>query len=282
MKIIISKKSGYCMGVKRAFSNSLEVSKNYKNIVIFGEMVHNRFALNSLTERGIIIENDLNKIINNKNLTNVIIRAHGIPPVQEELLLKNNKKIFDFTCPIVKQVQLLAKKLSEQGYEIIITGKVSHPEVIGITGYCTNKYYVVKDINDVKKIDIKNIKKLALISQTTMNSDKFNEILNYLKAERSDIKYHNTLCNLPLKIQEESINLAKKVDLMIVVGDKMSANTTTLYDKLKNITDTIFIETKEELDIDNIRNYKTIGITGGSSTPDWQMNEIKDYIEKKV
>jgi len=279
MKVLISKNAGYCMGVKRAFNNSFDITKKHKKICVFGEMVHNRFALKSITEKGIIIESDLDAIIKNKDIENVIIRAHGIPPHQEETLLKNNKKIFDFTCPIVKQVQLLAKKLSDKGYTVIISGKETHPEVIGITGYCENNYFVVKSLEEAKKLPLEKIKKPALISQTTMNSNVFYEILEYFKSKGNDLVYHNTLCNLPLKIQENAINLAEKVDLMIVVGDKLSANTTTLYDKLKQVKTSIFVETINDIDKNEIKKFKKIGITGGSSTPDWQMEEIKKWIE---
>ncbi len=280
MKVLISKNAGYCMGVKRAFNSSFDITKKHKKICVFGEMVHNRFALESITEKGITIENDLDAIIKNKDIENVIIRAHGIPPGQEEILKKNNKKIFDFTCPIVKQVQLLAKKLSDKGYTVIISGKETHPEVIGITGYCRNSYFVVKSLEDAKKLPLENIKKPALISQTTMNSNVFYEILEYFKSKRNDLVYHNTLCNLPLKIQENAIELAKKVDLMIVIGDKLSANTTTLFDKLKQVKTSIFVETADDLDKNQLKKYKKIGITGGSSTPDWQMEEIKKWIEE--
>ncbi|MBN2544615.1 MAG: 4-hydroxy-3-methylbut-2-enyl diphosphate reductase [Spirochaetes bacterium] len=279
MKVIKSKNAGYCMGVKRAFNNSFDITKKHKKICVFGEMVHNRFALKSITEKGIIIENDLDKIIKNNDIENVIIRAHGIPPYQEETLLKNNKKVFDFTCPIVKQVQLLAKKLSDTGYTVIITGKETHPEVIGITGYCKKNHYVVKSLEEAKKLPLDAIKRIALISQTTMNSNVFFEILEYFKSKRKDLVYHNTLCNLPVKIQENALTLAKKVDLMVIVGDKLSANTTTLYDKLKLVKKSIFVETVNDLDKNELKKFKKIGITGGSSTPDWQMDEIKNWIE---
>lgn len=278
MKIIISKNAGYCMGVKKAFEGAYKIAIESTEVCIYGEIVHNKFALNNLKEKGLVTINNLDEIIDDKDITGVIIRAHGIPPQEEKKINESNKRIFDFTCPKVKQVQLLAKKLSDDGNTIILFGKKSHPEVVGILGYCKKPYYVIKDIDDAKNLPIDKIKKPAVISQTTMNSIIFNEICIYLRSKVSSIKIYNTLCNSPIRIQDEAIELSGHVDAMIVVGDKMSANTTTLYEKLKEKIDTYFVETIEDIDTKKISKYKVIGITGGSSTPGWQINQIKEFI----
>jgi 4-hydroxy-3-methylbut-2-enyl diphosphate reductase IspH len=126
-EIIIANHAGYCMGVKNAFLKSYEIAEKYKNICIYGEMVHNKFALESLYRKGIIIKNDLNDIINDPDIKNVIIRAHGISPYEEELLKKSSKNIFDLTCPKVKKVQLLAKKLSQKGIKYLFTENIIIP-----------------------------------------------------------------------------------------------------------------------------------------------------------
>ncbi|MCK4797035.1 MAG: 4-hydroxy-3-methylbut-2-enyl diphosphate reductase, partial [Spirochaetes bacterium] len=240
----------------------------------------NRFALNSLSEKGIFLRNNLRNIINDQNINSVIIRAHGIPPDEENLLKKSNKNIFDFTCPKVKQVQLLANKLSNTEHTIILFGKSSHPEVIGILGYCKKPYYVIKNIEQAYKLPLNKIKKPALISQTTMNSIIFSDICDFLKTKLKNIEIHNTLCNAPIRIQQAAIELSKKMDAIIVVGDKMSANTTTLYEKIKKNTTCWFIETVDDLNLKELNKYKAIGITGGSSTPQWQIESIKKYIEE--
>jgi (E)-4-hydroxy-3-methyl-but-2-enyl pyrophosphate reductase len=278
LKIIISKNSGFCMGVKRAFSGAEIATENNKNICIYGEMVHNRIALQSLYDKGIVLKKNINEIVNDKKVEKVIIRAHGIPPEEEILLKKSNKIIFDFTCPKVKQVQLLAKKYSFSDHTIILFGKKDHPEVIGITGYCKPPYHIIKSINEAKILVHSQLIKPVLISQTTMNSDLFNEISSFLKSKIKDLKIFNTLCNAPVKIQENAINLAKKVDAVIVVGDKMSANSTTLYEKVKVIKKTWFIEDYKELKITELKYLNKIGITGGSSTPIWQIEKIKKII----
>jgi 4-hydroxy-3-methylbut-2-en-1-yl diphosphate reductase len=281
-KIIISKHSGYCMGVKRAFSGAENSALKNDNICIYGEMVHNKIALQSLYDKNITIKYSLNDIINDKTIKNVIIRAHGIPPYEEKILRENGKNIFDFTCPKVKQVQLLAENYSSKGHDIILFGKKDHPEVIGIAGYSKSNNFIIKNISDAESLPFLKIKNPVLISQTTMNSATFGEICTYLLKKLPDIKIINTLCNAPIKIQENAVSLAKKSDAMIIVGDKMSANTATLFEKIKGITDAYFIERMDELDIKALKLYNTIGIAGGSSTPLWQIEKIKSFLEKNL
>ncbi len=278
MKIIISKYAGYCMGVKRAFLRSFKAAENHSDLRIYGEMVHNRFALKSLEEKGIILVKNLDQILSDDKIKCVIVRAHGIHPEEEKKLQKSGKTVFDFTCPKVKQVQLLAQKLSDESHTIILFGKATHPEVMGITGYCRNPYYIIKNIEEIDSIppDTDNP---ALLSQTTMNSDTFLAVCEKLKGKFGDIKIFTSLCSLPVRIQENAVNLAKQVDAMIVVGDKMSANTATLFEKIRKISSAFFVETIDDIDVNEIKKYKRIGITGGSSTPDWQMTEIRKYLE---
>lgn len=278
--IKIAKNSGYCMGVKNAFVKSYQITESYTNICLFGEIVHNKFAIGKLFEKGIILKKDLNEIIIDGNIKNVIIRAHGISPKDEKILKESGKNIFDLTCPKVKNVQLLAKDLTEKGYEIIILGKANHPEIIGICGYCNNNYIVIKSLEEFKNINIDPNKNYFFIAQTTADPLFFNEISEYIKYNFKNISIKNTLCKSPILIQEETIKLAKEVHIMLVVGDKMSANTTTLFNLSSKYTKSYFVET-----INNIKkidfNEKIVGITGGSSTPWWQIEKINNYLIKK-
>jgi len=268
------------MGVKNAFVKSYQIADSYTNVSLFGEIVHNRFAISKLLEKGIILKNELQEIVNDKSIKNVIIRAHGISPKDEKILKDSAKNIFDLTCPKVKKVQLLAKELTLKDYEIIILGKKNHPEIIGICGYCNNNYVVVKDLEDFKKIVINSYKKYSFIAQTTSDPLIFNEISEYIKENFKNIEIRNTLCKSPILIQEDTIKLAKEVDIMLVVGDKMSANTTTLFNLSSKYTESYFVETINDIkDIDFTN--KIVGITGGSSTPWWQIEEINNYLIKK-
>ncbi|HOV13673.1 MAG TPA: 4-hydroxy-3-methylbut-2-enyl diphosphate reductase [Spirochaetota bacterium] len=275
--IIIAKDSGFCFGVKNAFEKTISLTNTAKNICIYGEMVHNKYALNNLYNKGVIEKEDINEIINDDRIDIVVIRAHGVSPKEEQILRESNKQIVDLTCPKVKNIQLLAKKLADDNYFILIYGKENHPEVIGIKGYCEDKNLVIKEKSDIDKI-ANNIKKIALISQTTMNSDKFHSISVFIKQKMPNIDIYDTLCKAPINKQNEAIALSKSVDCMIVVGDRLSSNTVTLFEKLKEVIPSFFIEKIEDIDIEKIKNYDKIGISGGSSTSYEQLEQIKNYL----
>jgi len=277
-EIVISKDAGFCMGVKRAFTESIDLSKKYNNLITYGDLIHNRFALEELYKNNIKSIKDIDEILKGSN-ENIIIRAHGVSP-KEEKTLKKNKTIFDLTCPIVKNVQKLAEKLKKEQFFVLIYGKNEHPEVIGIKGYCENNNLVFENIDELNNEKLKG-KKLALISQTTMNNIKFEDITLKLKEKYKNISIHNTLCRHPIKNQEKSLELAKNSDIMIIVGDKNSSNTKTLYDKVATISKTIFAETDEDL-IEfskDLKKSKKIGITAGSSTPISQIEKIERAVK---
>lgn len=280
-KITIAPNSGFCMGVKNAFDKSIDIGKMYSNCVILGDIVHNRFAIEKISESGLIVNENTESIIKSSNIKNVIIRAHGVPPSVIEQLEQSGKHIFDLTCGIVKKVQLLTKKLSDDGHDIIIFGKKNHPEVIGISGYCKTKFHIVSNAEEAKALNIDFIKPV-LISQTTMNSVLFEIVSKILKDKYPDLLIHNTLCKNPLRTQESAIKLAKESDLMIVIGDRKSSNTISLYERVKEFTETVFIEDIDEISTATLKNKKNIGITGGSSTPEHQINKIKLFIENFI
>ena len=278
-QIILSDKCGFCMGVKNAFNKSLECSTKMQHICCYGEIVHNKFALQQLTNRNITVKNDIDSIIASPDIENVIIRAHGIPP-NEEQRLRQTKHIIDLTCPNVKKVQNLAASLAERDYFIIILGKVNHPEIKGICGYCEGHYIVVRSLSELEaNIDsLHNCDKLAFISQTTANYKDFDSIAEYLTSHYPNVEIHRTLCHAPIAIQNASVALAKNVDLMIIIGDRQSANTTTLYNLCSEHCRTVFAETPNDLSDIDWNGIEKIGISAGSSTPESQIKTIKEKL----
>ncbi|HOF00380.1 MAG TPA: 4-hydroxy-3-methylbut-2-enyl diphosphate reductase [Spirochaetota bacterium] len=281
-KIIKSKKCGFCMGVKNAFTKSLDSLEKYKNVCCYGEIVHNRFALETLIERGIKIIADINEIINDDTIENVVVRAHGITP-GEERLLRSNKNVIDLTCPNVKKIQIVAQKYSNDDYFVIILGKKDHPEVKGIAGYCSDKLLIIKNISEIKAIEdiYDKYDKIAFISQTTANPNDFDAIVEYFHKYYPKIEINNTLCKAPINIQNETISLAQKADVMLIIGDKKSANTTALFDISRSYCESYFIETINDLESINLERFETIGVSGGSSTPQKQIEDIEKYLNKK-
>ncbi len=270
--IKIAENAGFCMGVKNAFDKALEIAQRYPQTVILGDIVHNRFAVEKIAENGLDVVENVQDILNNDNIKNVIIRAHGITLQTYKLIENAGKKIFDLTCPIVKKVQLLTNQLSQDGHDIIIFGKKDHPEVLGICGYCCTDFVIVSNTNEASCLD-KTLKSPVLISQTTMNKERFEEIQKTLLLKYPDLKIHNTLCKNPQRTQDSALELAGQVDMVFVIGDKKSSNTHSLYERIRSKVSTLFIEDYNEIPAID-KSVKSIGLTAGCSTPIFQIDAI--------
>ena len=188
------------------------------------------------------------------------------------------KKIFDLTCPIVKKVQLLTKQLSDANHDIIIFGKKDHPEVMGICGYCSTEFVIVSSEDEAKELS-KQLQSPVLISQTTMNVEHFERIQNILQLTYPNLTVHNTLCRNPQRTQEAALKLAEQVDLAIVIGDKKSSNTHSLYERMSTKVKTLFIEYPNEI-VSFDKSIKSIGLTAGSSTPNFQINAVIERLRE--
>ena len=216
-----------------------------------------------------------------------IIRSHGASPEVIEDVQNKGFEIVDLTCPDVKKVQQRAVELVKEGYLLIIVGKPEHPEVVAINANAKKfgeDVYVVPDIKTLKEIEnkIKEHKKTGVVVQTTQRIEVLTEILDYLVKISKELKIYNTICASTQMRQEEARDLAKKSDLVVVVGSKKSANTTHLAEILQEITKTIHIETDEELENYSqiIKNAQNIAITAGASTPDDIINKVYNKLSK--
>ena len=281
MEIIIGKTAGFCYGVERAVNGAKEEIKNEKKVYCLGEIVHNKNVVENLKKDGIEFIDNIEEA---KGKT--IIRAHGISRQVYDKAKKLNIEIKDLTCPSVLKIHKIAEEYAKKGYFIIITGKENHPEVIGISSFCGENYKVVENREKIKEIvdnvKSKNINKILLISQTTFSSKKFDEIENELKEiidKEINLEVKKTICSSTEIRQKETEEIAKQVDLMIIIGDKKSSNTNKLYDISCEFCDNvIFINDAHELDKTNIENISKIGIMAGASTPKEDITNVKNKI----
>ena len=281
MEIIIGKTAGFCYGVERAVNGAKEEIKNEKKVYCLGEIVHNKNVVENLKKDGIEFIDNIEEA---KGKT--IIRAHGISRQVYDKAKKLNIEIIDLTCPSVLKIHKIAEEYAKKGYFIIITGKENHPEVIGISSFCGENYKVVENREKIKEIvdnvKSKNINKILLISQTTFSSKKFDEIENELKEiidKEINLEVKKTICSSTEIRQKETEEIAKQVDLMIIIGDKKSSNTNKLYDISCEFCDNvIFINDAHELDKTNIENISKIGIMAGASTPKEDITNVKNKI----
>ena len=277
MEVIVGKNAGFCYGVKRAVDGAREELGRGKDIYCLGDIVHNNHVVENLKKQGMKF---IDKIEESKGKT--IIRAHGISKEVYQKAKDMNIEIKDLTCPSVLKIHKIAKEYAENGYYIILTGKENHPEIIGIESYCGDKYSIITDKEELAIIlnKIKDEPNVLLISQTTYSSKKFDEIADFLNKEiKNNLVIKKTICPATEIRQKETADIARQVDLMIIIGGKKSSNTKKLYDIscafCKNV---VYIENAEDFNIDNYKNIEKIGIMAGASTPHEQIEKVKGCI----
>jgi (E)-4-hydroxy-3-methyl-but-2-enyl pyrophosphate reductase len=275
MKILIAKKAGFCMGVRRAVEMVLDAPNKHVNpICTFGPLIHNPQVLDLLREKEI---STLERIPEHATGT-VLIRAHGVPPQTKQDLKKAGYKIIDATCPRVIKVQTIIQKHAQKNYASIIIGDKDHPEVIGLLGYAEGKGFVVDNLDDLDSLP--SFEKAIVVAQTTQNTLFYEEIKRWANHKFPHYKIFDTICDSTAKRQAEVQNLADSVDAVIVVGGQNSGNTKRLAEISKKTgKPTYHIETESEIDVDALSEAKCIGITAGASTPNWVIKKIYRTLE---
>lgn len=278
MEIIQAKHLGFCFGVKRA----IKISEKNPDSQIFGSIIHNNEEIKRLeNDYHITIKQSIDEIDKTKK---TIIRTHGIQKQDKEELDKKEVNVIDATCPFVHKSQNIAEDMSENGYQVVIFGDEIHPEVKSVASYANSTYTIVSSLDDLKdKIklrEIKTTKKIALISQTTKQIQKFKDIASYLIELSHEVRVFNTICNATFKNQKAAVELAKEVDTIVVIGGKNSSNTKQLFEICKKHTTSYLIENEDELNRDWFKETKRCGIVAGASTPDWIIKNIIEKLEK--
>jgi 4-hydroxy-3-methylbut-2-enyl diphosphate reductase len=287
-KIYLAKPYGFCSGLKKALSLINDCEKKYQHIYCLGELLHNPLVIKDLQKKGIkmIKEKDIDFLNNlskeEKKVTAVIIRTHGI----SELILKKLENfginIINTTCGYVKRVCLIAENLKKEGYWVVIVGDSGHPEVKTIKSFLAGRALIFK-----RNLNFKKYPKIGVIAQTTLAEDSYQEALVDIihQGQPKELRIFDTICPEVKKRQKEVKKLAKEVDLMIVVGGKNSANTKRLVEIAKKAgCKTIWISTGEELKKYQIpfKKFGKIGIASGTSTPEEFVNLVIKNLKKEV
>jgi len=282
LQIHIVKNAGFCAGVKRALKlaeNNADESGIWYSL---GPLVHNNAVIDHLKAKGINPVDNLEQITEENS--GIIIRSHGVSSDIIKAAESKGCKIVDATCPLVSKVHKIVQSLLQEQYEIYIYGDINHPEVIGILGWCDNKATVINQLQQVENIDKRH--KIALVSQTTKDENKFYEIAQALLTKAEEIRIFNTICSATRTRVEQTVEVCRQVDLMLVIGDKQSSNTATLTKEcLSTGTKTIQIEKADDIEPEWFEGVSNAGITAGASTPDWIIKEVLDrmtaYEEKE-
>lgn len=274
IEIIIADFSGFCFGVERAI-NIVETEANKGGkAVTFGPIIHNPQVVEALEKKGVKPINSLEETV---DADSVIIRSHGVEKSTLELISKKVSRVIDATCPFVLKAQRAAEDLSAKCDSVVIFGEELHPEVQSIISYTTGEYFVVTELEEAKKLPFR--KKYGFLAQTTQNNEIFLKISDIIKYKCDSLVIVKTICNATNRRQKASALLAAKVDVMVVIGGKNSANTTRLYQLCKEICpQTFHIETVKELPTNVFRQVSRIGLTAGASTPGYLVQEVREYI----
>jgi 4-hydroxy-3-methylbut-2-enyl diphosphate reductase len=274
LKIELASSYGFCFGVKRA----IRIAEQNPNSKTFGPLIHNQDEINRLKSGyGVTYVDQMSEIEPNES---VVVRTHGIPKDELEVLKKQKNNIIDATCPYVTKPQNIVEEMSNQGYDIVIFGDKNHPEIKGVMSYATKEsnVYIVLDENELEKEKLSN--KIALVSQTTRKPDDFLKLANFLILCAKEVRVFNTICNATFENQDATQELAKRCDVMIVVGGKNSSNTKQLYLISKRYcNDSYLVENQDEVDLAWFDDKKHCGIAAGASTPDWIVEEIVSKVK---
>ncbi len=275
MLVKLASNYGFCFGVKRA----IKIAEDYKNSSTMGPLIHNQDEINRLKENfNVGLYENLSDV---KDDDTVIIRTHGIPKNDLKDLKSQKAKIINATCPFVTTPQQIVKKMSAEGYSILIFGDSTHPEVKGVQSYGEDQddVHIVLEPEDLDKLIFKN-NKIATVAQTTKKKEKYLEIVNSLILKNKEVRVFNTICDATFENQDAARELSKEVDLMIVIGGKNSSNTKQLHSICKeNCNDSYLIENQTEIDLSWFINKSVCGITAGASTPDWIIQEVVKKVE---
>jgi 4-hydroxy-3-methylbut-2-enyl diphosphate reductase len=275
MDILIAKGAGFCFGVKRALDITFTMAeKKQRGVYTFGPLIHNPQVIEKLREEGIESIQDLR----HEGIRTLIIRTHGIPLDLMEEALRKGYEIIDATCPFVKKAQHYAKLLSEDGYQVIILGDREHAEVKGLISYAGKDAIVIAGKEELPLLK----SRVGIVVQTTQPVEGLQRLVGRVIAQSKEMKVHNTICNSTALRLKETEEMAGKVDVMVVVGGKNSANTTQLASLCASLpVITHHIETASELREEWFEGIKRVGITAGASTPDWIIEEVREWINDR-
>ena len=279
MKVIKAKTAGFCFGVKRAVDTVYEqVDACSSLIYTYGPIIHNEEVVRDMESKGVVVlrsEEELDAL----EKGTVIIRSHGVGKWIYDKLEARNIRIVDATCPFVKKIHNIVRKASAEGAHIVIIGNPDHPEVQGIRGWAGEKVTVVQDKESAEGVDFGKKEKICVVSQTTFNYNKFKDLVEIIKKKSYDVSVLNTICNATKERQTEAERIAESVDAMIVIGDKHSSNTQKLFEICrKACNNTYYIQTLDDLNLNQLGSVETVGITAGASTPNNIIEEVQNNV----
>ena len=276
MKTILAETAGFCFGVKRALDLANETIDHKEGpIYTYGPIIHNEQVVGDLEKKGVTVMKEGSNPGDYKKGV-VILRSHGVSKEVYESIKAAGHEIVDATCPFVGKIHRIVGEKSREGKRILVIGDRTHPEVCGIIGWIEgDRFDVIKTEDEAREYTADESDEICIVSQTTFNLRKFEDLVEIVKQKGYHITVLNTICNATEERQNEAMRLSGIVDAMIVIGGKESSNSRKLYEICKEECErTFFIQTAAELDREQFADCETIGVTAGASTPNYIIQEV--------
>lgn len=290
MEIEIAREVGLCFGVRRAVKLVTEAAGKYGKIETLGPVAHNEQLVERLEKAGVRAVADLGRVSGEA----VAIPTHGVGPDVLSEIQARKLQVIDITCPIVKKAQRCASRLARAGFTVVIFGEAEHSEVKGLLGWAGGRGIAAMGAEQIALPEARTgkakgkkpspaLSRLGIISQTTQNRDSFVAFINQLATAFapfvSELRIISTLCQAIQRRLEEAVRLARRNQLIIVIGGHNSANTRRLAEACASITETHLVAAAEEVDKSWLGGRRHIGITAGASTPGEAIEEVVARLE---
>ena len=284
MNVKLAKSAGFCFGVKRAVNMVYDrIGQTDMPIYTYGPIIHNEEVVKDMESKGVHVVEDLSDLATlPKGI--IIIRSHGISKSEYDQMQEAGFEIVDATCPFVLKIHRLVREYSMKGHYIIIVGNENHPEVQGIRGWVEKSgVSIIATKEDADNFALPGAVPVTIVSQTTFNYNKFQELVEIITKKGYDINVLNTICNATEERQTEARSIAKESDAMIVIGGKSSSNTQKLFEICKNeCANTYYIQTSSDMDYTKLRSINNVGITAGASTPNNFIEEVSKNVRNEL
>ena len=274
MEIIVAEDAGFCFGVKRALERVAGASEDRSRpVYTLGALIHNPQEIARLQERGVRQVDSVDQISEGA----LVLSAHGVDPQVEADARARGLEVIDATCPFVKRAHSHILALSQQGYHVFILGDRGHREVEGLAARAGSEAEIVTSAEEVERLPPRE--RCGLVVQTTQRSEALAEVVGALAQRCGELRVFNTICEATVKRQESARELAERVDVMVVVGGRNSANTARLREICAATgTPTHHVETAEELKAEWLRGAQRVGVTAGASTPAWIIERVVERL----
>ncbi len=274
MKVLLARSAGFCWGVKRAVDKARSLaSARAQPVYTDGPLIHNDQMMGQLRQEGIRECRDASALVGGT----LMVRAHGIPPARRKRLRELPVALVDATCPDVAKIQGLIRKHTRRGYHVLIYGDEGHAEVEGLMGFAEGRGHVIGTPGDVARLPA--FSPVCLVAQSTQFPEAFDAVVEAVRRRFPDAEILDTICKSTRDRQRELVEIAARVDAIVVVGGAHSANTVRLVELASTHKPTYHVQTADQLDPADFRDCKSVGLTAGASTPTFIIEDVRNALE---